>query len=655
MREPKFLDNKQYGKVGDELRCNIHKGSKISIISAYFTIYAFNELYNELSKIDKMRFIFTQPTFVKKDSKTLRQYYIDKDSEKNISGNEFEIKLRNKLNQANIAKECANWIKEKVEIKSFRQANHAQQRLIYVDNKDDSIAIHGSVDFTTDGLGFTSSSRMDINTCLYGNEATHNFLQMFDRIWKDNSIVEDVKEKVLEQMQIIYKENTPEFIYFVTLYNIFKDYLDELTEENIMKVKTGFKETIIWNKLYKFQKDGVIGAIDKLEKHNGCIIADSVGLGKTFSALAVIKYYELRNHRVLVLTPKKLRDNWIMYTKNDKRNILLDDRFNYDVLNHTDLSRDTGMSGDIDLATVNWGNYDLVVIDESHNFRNNNARNNKVTRYTKLLNDIVKSGVETKILMLSATPVNNRMNDLKNQINFITEGKDDIFEEEGIVSIEQTLRKAQLIFNKWTNLPEEERTVDKFIEMMNTDYFKLLDTVTIARSRKHIEKYYNVKEIGKFPTRLKPINKKPNIDELGDFPKLEYINKMIKNLNLSTYSPLKYVLPEKQKQYSEKYDIKVKGGQSVFKMADREQSLIHLMRVNILKRMESSINSFGITIANLLNQIDTTLDKIQKKQYEYSSDLSIIDIDVDDDDLDDLLIGNKVKILLQDMDLIRWK
>lgn len=655
MREPKFLDNKQYGKVGDELRRNIHKGSKISIISAYFTIYAFNELYNELRKIDKMRFIFTQPTFVKKDSKTLRQYYIDKDSEKNISGNEFEIKLRNKLNQANIAKECANWIKEKVEIKSFRQANPAQQRLIYIDNKDDSIAINGSVDFTTDGLGFTSSSRMDINTCLYGNEATHNFLQMFDRIWEDNSIVEDVKEKVLEQMQIIYKENTPEFIYFVTLYNIFKDYLDELTEENIVKVKTGFKETIIWNKLYKFQKDGVIGAIDKLEKHNGCIIADSVGLGKTFSALAVIKYYELRNHRVLVLTPKKLRDNWIMYTKNDKRNILLDDRFNYDVLNHTDLSRDNGMSGDIDLATVNWGNYDLVVIDESHNFRNNNARNNKVTRYTKLLNDIVKSGVETKILMLSATPVNNRMNDLKNQINFITAGKDYVFEEEGIVSIEQTLRKAQLIFNKWTNLPEEERTVDKFIEMMNTDYFKLLDTVTIARSRKHIEKYYNVKEIGKFPTRLKPINKKPNIDELGDFPKLEYINKIIKNLNLSTYSPLKYVLPEKQKQYSEKYDIKVKGGQSVFKMADREQSLIHLMRVNILKRMESSINSFGITIANLLNQIDTTLDKMQKKQYEYSSDLSIIDIDVDDNDLDDLLIGNKVKILLQDMDLIRWK
>ena len=655
LREPKILDNKQFGKVGDELRENISKGSKLSVISAYFTIYAFNELYKELNKIDKMRFIFTEPTFVKNEKEVIRQYYINRDLEKNISGNEFEIKMRNKLNQANIAKECANWLKEKVEIKSLKQPNPAQQRLVYIDNEEDVIAINGTVDFTTDGLGFTASSRMDMNTCMYGKEYTKHFLQMFDRIWEDDSIVEDVKEKVLEQMQIIYKENTPEFIYFVTLYNIFKDYLDELTEENMVKVKTGFKETAIWNKLYKFQRDGVLGAIDKLEKHKGCIIADSVGLGKTFSALAVIKYYELRNHRVLVLAPKKLRDNWIMYTKNDKRNILLEDRFNYDVLNHTDLSRDGGMSGDIDLSTVNWGNYDLVVIDESHNFRNNNARNNKVTRYTKLLNDIVKSGVETKILMLSATPVNNKMNDLKNQIYFITEGKDDAFEEEGIVSVEQTLRKAQLIFNKWTNLPEQQRTVDEFIEMMNTDYFKLLDTVTIARSRKHIEKYYNVSEIGKFPTRLKPINKKPDIDELGEFPKLEYVNKMIKNLNLATYSPLKYVLPEKQKQYSKKYDIAVKGGQSVFKMADREQSLVHLMRVNILKRMESSINSFGITIANLLNQIDATLDKIQRKQYEYSADLSITDIDIDDNGLEDLLIGNKVKILLQDMDLIRWK
>lgn len=655
MQQPKILDNKQFGKVGDELKSCIKGNSKLSIISAYFTIFAYKELSKELNKVDGVRFLFTEPTFVKKKKELVREYFIDKTPEHNISGNEFEIKMRNELNQASIAKECAEWIKNKAEFKSLKKPNPAQQRLIYVENEEDDTSINGTVDFTTDGLGFSPSNRIDMNMCMYGKEYTAQFLAMFNNIWEDDSLVEDVKTKVLEQMQLIYKENTPEFIYFITLYNIFKNYLGEITEENIVKTKIGFKETEIWSKLYKFQKDGVIGAIDKIEKFGGCIIADSVGLGKTFLALAVIKYYELRNYRVLVLAPKKLRENWTIYTLNDKRNILLKDRFNYDVLNHTDLSREAGYSGEINLATINWSNYDLVIIDESHNFRNNDARNEKVTRYSKLLNDVIKSGAETKILMLSATPVNNRMNDLKNQINFITEGRDNAFQSEGITSIELTLRKAQQVFNKWTELEESERTLDNFIEMMNMDYFKLLDTVTIARSRKHIEKYYDVAEIGKFPTRLKPINIKSNIDAMNEFPSLEHINKVIRNLNLSTYAPLKYVLPEKRAEYDKKYDTSVKGGKSVFRQIDREQSLVSLMRVNILKRMESSINSFGITIAKLLKQIDYTLEKIQKEQLHYDTSLNINDIEIDDERLENSLIGNKVKVLIQDMDIIRWK
>lgn len=655
MQQPKILDNKRFGKVGDEIKEHIKANSKLSVVSAYFTIYAYKELSRELNKIDTMRFIFTEPTFTKEDKEVARQYYIDGGLEKKLSGNEFEIKMRNELNQASIAKECADWLRNKVQIKSLKKPNPAQQRLIHIQNKDNHISINGSVDFTTDGLGFTPSSRMDMNTCIYGKEYTEHFLQMFDDIWEDDTIVEDVKDKVLEQMQVIYKENTPEFIYFITLYNIFRDYLDELTEENIVKTKTGFKDTLVWNKLYKFQKDGVIGAIDKLEKFNGCIIADSVGLGKTFSALAVIKYYELRNDRVLVLAPKKLRENWSVYTQNDKRNILLNDRFNYDVLNHTDLSRYDGYSGEINLDTVNWSNYDLIVIDESHNFRNNNSRKDKVTRYSRLLNEVIKAGVKTKILMLSATPVNNRMNDLKNQVYFITEGNDKAFENEGITSVELTLRKAQLVFNKWSELPDEERTVDVFIEMMNMDYFKLLDTVTIARSRKHIEKYYNTLEIGKFPVRKTPVNIKANIDALNEFPALEYVNKMIKNLHMGGYSPLKYVLPEKRAEYSRKYDIQVKEGKSVFKQTDREQSLVNLMRVNILKRMESSINSFGMTISKILNQIDYIIEKIDNKQFDYDTNLNIQDIEIDDEEFEDSLIGNKVKVLLQDMDLIKWK
>ncbi|OPJ62561.1 helicase-related protein [Clostridium oryzae] len=655
MQQPKILDNRQFGKVGEELKSSIGNSSKLSIISAYFTIFAYKELSCELNKIDSLRFLFTEPTFVKKDKELYREYFIDRTSEQKLSGNEFEIKMRNEMNQASIAKECAEWIKSKAEFKSLKKANPAQQRLVYIENKEDDISINGTVDFTTDGLGFSPSNRMDMNTCMYGKEYTSQFLRMFNNVWNDGNLVEDVKEKVLEQMQTIYKENTPEFIYFITLYNIFKDYLDELTGENIVKTRIGFKDTVVWNKLYKFQKDGVIGAIEKLEKYRGCILADSVGLGKTFSALAVIKYYELRNYRVLVLAPKKLRENWTIYTQNDKRNILDKDRFNYDVLNHTDLSRESGMSGEINLATINWSNYDLVVIDESHNFRNNDARNDKVTRYSKLLNDVIKSGAETKVLMLSATPVNNRMNDLKNQINFITEGEDNALEAEGIPSVEKTLRKAQLIFNKWTQLEENERTVDTFVEMMNMDYFKLLDTLTIARSRKHIEKYYSMAEIGKFPKKLEPKNVKCDIDEMNEFHSLEHVNKIIRNLNLSTYAPLKYVLPEKRREYERKYDTLVKDGQSVFKQVDREQSLVNLMRVNILKRMESSVNSFGLTVAKLLKQIDAALEKIEKKQLDFDTSLHINDIEIDDVSLEDSLIGNKVKVLIQDMDLVRWK
>ena len=655
MKPPKILDNKKNGKVIDEVRENIDKGTKLSVISAYFTIYAYAELKKELSKIDEMRFIFTEPTFANNEQKESKEFYIERNAVAELAGNEFEMKLRNEMKQAAIARECAEWLKEKVQVKALRRSNPAQPRLINIENAVERVSINGTVDFTTDGLGITSSNRIDQNTCVYGNEFTSIYLQMFDDLWNDTSAVQDVKQQVLEQMEVLYKENTPQFIYFVTLYNVFHDYLDELTEDKIVKSKTGFKETRIWNKLYKFQKDGVMGAIDKIEKYNGCIIADSVGLGKTFTALAIIKYYELRNDRVLVLAPKKLRENWTIFTQNDKRNIFVEDRFNFNVLNHTDLSRTSGKSGDIDLATINWSNYDLVVIDESHNFRNNPPVRGRITRYERLMNDIIKAGVKTKVLMLSATPVNNRMNDIKNQIAFITEGNNSAFAEVGIPSVEMVLKKAQTVFNKWSALEEEERTTEAFAEMMDVDYFKLLDTITIARSRKHIEKYYNVEEIGKFPERLEPLNQYPGIDKLGEFPAIESVNRTIKKLSLCVYSPLGYVLPEKRSEYEKKYDMSVGKGQSVFKQVDREKSLVGLMRVNMLKRMESSIYSFKLTVQKLLSQIEDTLISIERNEFQYHQELSITNFEVDDVDLENLMIGNNVKVLLQDMDLIRWK
>ena len=653
--EMQILDNKTQGKVIDKLKENIKTGTKLSIISAYFTIYAYEELKKELGKIDNLRLLFSEPTFIKDKKNINREFKLSGSYERGLAGDRYEMKLKNELKQSEIAKECANWIREKVEVKAYDEEYPLPQKMYLIENKkEESSCIIGSSDFTSGGLGLVPSTKLDINSYIKDTMYTQQMLNQFNMFWNDENKAKNVKKAMLDSLEVVYKENNSEFIYFVTLYNIFKDYLENLTEEDIVKTKTGFKESIVWNKLYNFQKDGVLGAIDKLEKYNGCILADSVGLGKTFEALAVIKYYESRNNRVLVLCPKKLRENWLTYKGNRRDNILEKDRLNYDVLNHTDLSRYTGYSGEINLEKIYWENYDLIVIDESHNFRNNNnKKDDKETRYSRLLNQVIKKGIKTKVLMLSATPVNNKMNDLKNQIAFATEGKDSAFSSFGLKSIEQTLRKAQMAFNKWNDLPEERKKLENLLELLEIDYFKLLDMLTIARSRKHIQKYYDTTSIGKFPERLKPLNIKADIDTKNDFIELSELNKLIRSLNLAIYSPIKYVLPSKVMEYSKKYDTNT--GKSIFKQIDREQSLVHLMRINILKRMESSIHSFGITVSKILQNIDLALKKLDNFE-DIEEDFDIEKLDIEDNRLDSIMIGSKkVKVLIQDIDQIRWR
>lgn len=638
-----IIDNKQTGLVGDVLKNNIQRGSKISIAAAHFTLYAFVELKKQLSHVDEFRFIFTNPVNSSNRNENL------------LYGVKEELKYKNELTQSYIAKELVKWLIKKAKIKTIVN-QRIEGGLYHVLNRDGSqLGIVGGAPFSSPGLGFSNSSNIFINNVVEDERTNEQLLANFESIWSNKQLLKDVKKEILEKLELLYKENTPEFIYFVTLYNIFKDFLEGNKDFRSIQQQTGFENTVIWNKLYKFQKDGVIGAINKIETYGGCIIADSVGLGKTFEALAVIKYYELRNHRVLVLAPKKLRENWSIYRLNDRRNILAEDRFSYDLLNHTDLSRQSGYSGDINLEHVNWGNYDLVVIDESHNFRNNEPRKDRVTRYQRLMNDIIKAGVKTKVLMLSATPVNNKLDDLKNQIAFITEGNDDALEETAnIKSISQTIRLAQTQYNKWSKLDEEERTTERLLDMLSWDYFSLLDSLTIARSRRHIEKYYNMNDIGKFPKRLNPKNIKESIDELEQFPPMEKINNEILRLRLAVYSPMQYILPHMRATYSEKYDTKVAGGR-VFKQTDRENSLIYLMKSNLLKRLESSVYSFTLTLESILHNINLHIDKIEKYDSSFDIEHDIMDMDVEDPELADALIGSKIKILPKDVDLIRWK
>ena len=639
-----LIDNKNNAKIGDKLRESIQHDSKLSVISGLFSIYAYDALKAEFEKIESVRLLLSRT-----------KANIDANDHLNISltGDDNETRLRNKLNQSKIARECANWIASKSQVNITQRSGAVSQTLYHVAGDSSNLAIQGSSHFTTAGFGYTESSSLDMNMGFTDTENTSALLSWFDSIWNNQAAVQEAKGLLQQQLEVLFKDQPPQFIYFLTLFNIFKDFIEQIDEEKIIRTKTGFKNTLVWNKLYKFQRDGVIGAIDKIERYNGCIIADSVGLGKTFEALAVIKYYELRNDRVLVLCPKKLRDNWTMFTVNDKRNLFADDRFNYDVLNHTDLTREEGKSGEMNLESINWGNYDLIVIDESHNFRNNNPRKDGKTRYTKLMQDVIRTGVKTKVLMLSATPVNNRMNDLKNQVSFITEGKDDALSDYGIYSIEQTLKLAQSRFNQWVKQDAKTRNVQALMNNMNFDYFKLLDIFTIARSRKHIEKYYGTADMGKFPERLKPKNIKADIDTLKHYPALFEVNRTIRRLHLSAYSPLKYVRMEKREEYNRKYDMAVKDGKGgVFKQADREQSLIHLMRINLLKRMESSIHSFGQTVEKLLNTVNGLLNVIEQHQISEIDELSIEDIDLDSPEYESLLIGRKVKVLVQDMDLV---
>lgn len=650
------LDNNKIGSVGEYIKENTHEGADVTISSPIFTIFAFEELRKVLEKSDKFRFLFNEPTFIKRlvnNDKEVKEFELQmQEREKNVSEFNLEIGLKNNLDQNQIASKCYKFIEKKGEIKSVVKPGCVSPSNILVVNKDNKYLIQGNnIAFSKDGLGYIKRIRFDFNTVNDDPEMIDQYISFISEIFSNKDLVVDVKEELLKHLSNLYKENSPELLYYLTLYNIFGEKLVNMDDMARVKEKTGITQTKIWNSLYNFQHDAVVGAIKKLELYNGCIIADSVGLGKTFEALAIIKYYELRNDRVLVLAPKKLRGNWTAFRENSTTNMLAEDRFNYDVLNHTDLSRDKGKSGDINLETINWGNYDLLVIDESHNFRNNNAVKNKETRYQRLMNRIIKSGVKTKVLLLSATPVNNRLADLKNQIMFITEDNDQAFKENaGINSIENTLRIAQQRFSEWAKLPDDQRTTKALLPMLDYNFFNLLNTVTIARSRRHIQTYYDTKDIGDFPERNKPISIKSDIDRKGEFPSLGKVNGMIASLNLAIYSPMHYILPNRLKYYEELYDQEVKEGKGSFKQIDREKNIVNLMRVNILKRLESSINSFSLTLERILNQINNMLNVLDSGQ-EYDFDGS----DIDEDDLDDIEIGGKIKVKVKDLDSIRLK
>lgn len=645
----------------DDMASTIEKGSKVSIAAACFSMYAYKELKKQLESVGEFRFIFTSPTFVtEKAEKQKREFYIPRlNRENSLYGTEFELKLRNEMTQRAIAKECAEWIKRKARFKSNTTGEN-MGGFITVENKMNQLAYMPISGFTTVDIGCERGNNSYNMINRFDAPFSMSYIQLFENLWKDKEKLQDVTDVVVENITTAYNENSPEFIYFMTLYHVFSEFLDDISEDELPNEATGFKQSKIWNMLYDFQRDAVLAIINKMERYNGCILADSVGLGKTFTALAVIKYYENRNRSVLVLCPKKLAENWNTYKDNYINNPIASDRLNYDVLFHTDLSRAHGFSNGLDLERLNWGNYDLVVIDESHNFRNGAGTHAKTqeNRYVKLMDKVMRAGVKTKVLMLSATPVNNRFVDLKNQLAIAYEGDSENINKKLSTSktIDEIFKQAQKAFNSWSKLDVAKRTTEALLQMLDFDFFELLDSVTIARSRKHIEKYYDTTEIGKFPERKKPISLRPKLTDLNAAINYNEIYEQLIHLSLCVYTPSNYIFPSKMQKY---LDLTHNKGMNLTQTG-REEGIRRLMSINLLKRLESSVNSFQLTLQRMKALIEDTITAINRfekygnvniNMYEVSDE----DFDIDDGNTEYFTVGKKVKIELADMDYKTWR
>ncbi len=667
----KVIDNIN-NLLGEDLKASIRPGAKLKVAASTFSIYAYEALKTELAGIDALEFIFTSPTFVPdqvtdKLQKERREFFIPKSGrERDLYGSEFEIQLRNKLTQRVIARECADWIRQKASFRS-NKTQAPMQAFAAVRQEQEDLAympLHG---FTAVDLGYQQGNAISNMVNRFEAPFASQYLQLFEQIWQDQSKVEDVTEALCSHIESVYQENSPERIYFLILFNLFSEFLQDLSEDVLPNDRTGYQDSLVWSKLFNFQRDAAVGIINKLETHNGCILADSVGLGKTFTALGVIKYYELRNKSVLVLCPKKLAENWTNFNRNLITNPFVKDRFSYDVLCHTDLLRNSGESCGMQLNKVNWGNYDLVVIDESHNFRNNEAFKERETRYQRLLNQVIRTGVKTRVLMLTATPVNNRFSDLRNQLALAYEGESETLSKQlGTQrSIEEIFRRAQKVFNEWSELPPEQRTAAAILNALDFDFFQLLDSVTIARSRKHIQTFYDTADIGPFPVRLKPLAFHPPLTQRKDVIGFNEIFTRLSAIKLAVYAPVSYILDSRLAKYEARYDTDVSSGGGKFRQIDRERSLQRLMTINLLKRLESSVHAFRLTLEHLQRLHQQTLDSIYAFERGGGArsigDASILyrDSDVDDEDLpdedDNITTQGKVRIDLEDMDLPSWK
>ena len=642
-----IIDNER-ATVADHLRRQLNDGGAFHFVSAYFSIYGYELLMNELDGIREVRFLFGDPASVEDLDPGLKDHKAFAVTENGLTPNHTML-------QKYLAKRCAEWVgSDSVAIRSVSHSNFLHGKM-YLSGSDGEVssAVIGSSNFTKRGLGGSERSNLEINLATSDAATLVELKEWFNRLWQDAQRTEDVKQKVLDALARVGRDHAPEVVYFKTLYELFRKEIEARLTGDEGLVATGFYDSQIWNALYEFQKDGAKGVIAKLRQHNGCILADSVGLGKTYTALAVIKYFEQHNERVLVLCPRKLYENWSLYQVSNGhiQNPFPQDRFSYTLLAHTDLSRDSGRSGSVDLANFNWGNYDLVVIDESHNFRNNDGQ-----RYQKLLKDIIATGTHTKVLMLSATPVNTSLLDLRNQIYLMTEGRENDYGGSlGVGNIGNMMAAAQRQFKEWeSDKKKGQRDKGELLEKLGADFLRLLGGVSIARSRRHIVGSYaaEMERIGRFPTHAAPVNRYPPTDLNGALS-YQQLADSIGKFKLAVYQPSNYVT-----DLGRLAELEQTRRRLNFNQQDSERFLAGMMRTNFMKRLESSAHSMTLTLKRTIGKIDLLIGKIEhyQERTRYGVELTGVDVMPDDDDDDEEFFVNRGlrPYRLSELDMSGW-
>ena len=649
MPSRRIIDN-QTGTVAEYLKRALTNADAFSFVSAYFTIYGYELLADQLDRVGDTRFLFGDPTSVE-------DLDPGEDEPKSFELTEHGLAPNQVLHQKTLARQCAEWAgKDNVAIRSVSRANFLHGKMYLARSPHGSTSVVGSSNFTKRGLGGSDLPNLEINLATEDPDTVAELSAWFNQLWSDEQRTEDAKQRVLDALARLGRDHAPEAVYYKTLYELFRRHIEARLAGDDPATAAGFRDSQVWNVLYGFQQDGVKSVIAKLREHAGCILADSVGLGKTYTALAVIKYFELRNERVLVLCPRKLWQNWSLYQvgNNHIQNPFPEDRLAYTLLAHTDLSRDAGMSGNVDLAHLNWRNYDLVVIDESHNFRNDGGQ-----RYRRLLDEVIREGSKTRVLMLSATPVNTSLLDLRNQIYLMTGGREAAFADSlGVRSIRNTMAAAQREFKAWEagQAPGGRRDKAQLLERLGPDFLRLLDGVSISRSRRQIERFHadEMDRIGRFPERARPVNRHPPTDLQGQ---LSYRNiaDRIGEFKLAVYQPSAYVIDPARLQ-----ELTTRRRRQNFNQRDSERFLVGMMRTNFLKRLESSAHALTLTLQRTIRKIDTLLDSIDRHEQNgqgAATLLSEADVSPDDDDEDEEFFVNRGRnpYRLRELNLPRWR